>query len=181
MYKSFAFKSNMETCKLINSITNQVAFLRTSRLFPEDLRQLCVESNKSYVDVANAVNFRTIGIYPVNTSAITGNSYFFTNQRQQSLRRVYTFGPSTADINLGFKLNNISQFVQMSGVYKVDTPTVAFYGLIPATSVAIAGQISFYVTENGASTTSDVIKIVVDAGAPILQSGTIILEWISQP
>lgn len=164
---------------MINSITNQVAFLRTSRLFPEDLKQLSVESNKSYLDVASAVNLRTIGIYPVNTSAITGNSYYLTNQRQQSLRRVYTFGPSTADINLGFKLNNISQIVQMSGVYK--DATLTFYGLIPATSVAIAGQISFYVTENGASTTSDVIKIVVDAGAPILQSGIIILEWISQP
>lgn len=163
---------------MINSITNQVAFLRTSRLFPEDLRQLSVESNKSYLDVASAVNLRTIGIYPVNTSAITGNSYYLTNQRQQSLRRVYTFGPSTADINLGFKLNNISKFVQMSGVYTDGTAT---YGLISGTSVAIPGQILFYITVNGASTTSDVIKIVVDAGAPILQNGTIILEWISQP
>lgn len=161
----------------MNNITNQVAFLRTSRLFPEDLRQLCVESNKSYVDIANAVNARTIGLYPVNVAAITGNSYFLTNQRQQSLREVYVFGIGITTINLGFKLSNIAQFVQMFGIYTDGTST---YGLIPASSVSIAGQISFYVTINIASTTSDVIKIVIDGSAPTLQSGTIILEWISQ-
>lgn len=159
-----------------SNIVNQVAYLRTSREFPEDLHQIAVESNKSYVDVANAVNARTIGLYPTNRPAITGNSYFITNQRQQTLRQVYPFTSVGSTIPIGFKLTSISQIVLMFGTYTDGTNT---YGLIPASSVAIAGQISFYVALN-ASPTSDVITFVSGAGAPTVSSGLIVLEWISR-
>lgn len=159
----------------MNNVVNQVAFLRTSREFPEDLGQLAIEVNKAYIDVANTVNARTIGVYPVNRPAITGNSYFFSNQRQQSKRQVYSF-TTTADIELGFKIANISQFVCSYGQYVSGTST---YGLIFATTVAIGGQISFYFAVNAGSTTSDSIKFVVDGAAPALTSGTIIVEWLS--
>ncbi len=159
-----------------SNIANQVAFLRTSREFPEDIKKLTLQVSKAYIDTSNAVNTRTIGIYPTNRSAINGESWFLTaNQRQQGLRQVYMF-TSTADIDIGFKISSISQFTKLSGVY---TDGTSWYGLIPATSVAIPGQITFYVTVNGASTVSDIIRFVVGAGAPALTSGTIVLEWIS--
>lgn len=158
------------------NITNQVAYLRTSREFPEDIKKLTLEVSKAYIDTSNAVNARTIGIFPVNRSAITGESWFLIgNHRQQGIRQVYTF-TTTADINIGFKISSISQFTRLDGTY---TDGTAWYGLIPGTSVAVAGQILFYVTVNGASTTSDVIKFVVGAGAPALTSGKIVLEWIA--
>jgi len=161
------------------NVVNQVAFLRTTRQFPDDLKQLTVEVNRSYVDVANSVNARIIGIYPTNRPAITGESWFLSgNQRQQTSRQVYTF-TSTSDINIGFKLSSINQISPKTcGVY---TDGTRFFGLIFGTSVAIAGQISFYLDVNGASTTSDIIKFVSGAGAPALTSGVIDIEWLSAP
>lgn len=156
------------------NVVNQVAYLRTSREFPEDIRQLTREISKSYIDTSTAVNTRTIGIFPANRSAISGESWFIKgNQKQQGLRQVYTF-TSTADINIGFKFSSISQFTKLTGVY---TDGTSWYGLIPGTSVAVAGQILFYLTTG--SSTTDVIKFVVGAGAPALTSGTIVIEWIS--
>ena len=162
----------------MNNVINNVSYLRTTREFPEDPAKLSQQIDKSYVDVANAVNARTIGIFPTNNPAVTGESWYLkNNQRQQSFRQVYTF-TTTADINIGFKISSISQFSKLSGVY---TNGTSWFGLIPGTSVAVAGQILFYITVNAGSTTSDVIKFVVGAGAPALVSGTIVLEWLSQP
>jgi hypothetical protein len=157
-----------------SNVVNTSPYLRTSRSYPQDdPHALAVEVNKTYVDIANAVNTRTIGLYPTTRPAITGNDYFFTSQKQQSFRQVYTF-TTTADINLGFKLSTIYRIVQMYGTFVSGTST---FGLIPATTTPIAGQISFYIAVNNASTTSDVIKFVIGAGAPALSSGIIVVEW----
>lgn len=160
------------------NFVNQMPYLRTSRTFPEDdIHQLCVEINKSYIDIASSVNNRTIGIFPTTRPAITGNSYFITgNQRQQEIRQVYQF-TSTADIPLGFKISSIGQFTPSYGVFTDGTNT---YGLIFGSSVAIVGQISFFVLLT-ASTTTDSIRFATGAGAPTLTSGTIVLSWLSQP
>lgn len=152
--------------------TNQPSrspFLRTSRNFPEEAQPLSVENNKSYVDIANAVNSRVIGTFATGNSTVTGESWFVTNnQKQQSLRQVYDI-TSTSAIN-----HNITNFTQISpnsrGSY---TDGTNWYGLPFATSVAVAGLITFYVT-----TTQ--IMFVSGAGAPSLTSGTIVLEWLSQ-
>lgn len=156
---------------------NQSPYLRTSRDFPvEDLDQLNVELVKSYIDIASNINARTIGLFPTTKSAITGESWYLrNNQRQQSLRQAYTF-TTTADIPIGFKFSTISQFSRAWGVY---TDGTNWYGIIFGTSSAIPNQISFYIALNGVSTTSDSIKFVVDAGAPALTSGTIVIEWLS--
>jgi len=161
-----------------SNVVNQVAYLRTSREFPEELVQLTVEVNKAYVDTANAVNNRIISIFPTTRPAITGENWFITaNKKQQGFRRVYTF-TTTADIPIGFKISSIERFVRNWGEY---TDAInSWYGLFHATSVAIAGQITFYIVVDGASTTSDLIRFVVGAGAPALVSGTIVLEWLSQ-
>lgn len=160
-----------------SNVVNEVAYLRTSRNFPKDIENLTVEINKAYVDIANNVNARTIGIFPVNRPAITGESWFITqNRRQQTLRQAYSF-TSTSDINIGFKLSRISSISKMS--YGSYTDGTSWFGLIYATSVPIAGQISFFVTVNAGSTTSDIIRFETGAGAPALTSGIIVLEWIS--
>jgi hypothetical protein len=163
-----------------SNVVNQVAYLRTSREFPPEMHQLSVELTKSYIDTASSVNVRTIGIFPTNRPAITGEGWFLEkNQKQQSLRQAYTF-ETTADIPIGFKVENIAQFSKMHGVYTIGTNT-DWYGLIPATPVAIAGQITFYIFVDVASTTTDLIRFVVGGGAPALTYGTIVLEWLSFP
>ena len=162
---------------MTTNVVNQVAFLRTTREFPEEMHSLTVEVNKTYVDIANAVNNRIISIFPVNRPAITGETWFVTsNLRQQSLRQVYTF-TTTADISIGFKINRISEFTRCWGEF-LDASTGNWYGLIFGSNFAIAGQISFFIATTG-STTSDVIRFLVGAGAPTLTKGKIVLEWIS--
>lgn len=153
-----------------SNVVNQIPYLRTSREFPEDLRQLTVEVNKSYIDTANAVNNRIISLFPTNRPAITGESWFLTNnQRQQTLRQVFIFTTTTAITHL-ISVTNPNQFTRCFGSYTDGTNS---YGLIFGTSVAVAGQILFYVT-------STQIVFVVGAGAPALTAGRITLEWLSE-
>jgi len=155
---------------MTSNVVNSVPFLRTSRNFPEELHQLTVEINKSYVDIANTVNVRTIGLFPTNRPAITGECYFLVkNQRQQTLRQVYTF-TTTAAIDHNIPVNDPNQFTSCFGSYTDGTNS---YGIIWGTTVAIAGQISFYVTATQ-------IVFLVGGAAPSISSGRIILTWLSQ-
>lgn len=153
------------------NIINQVAFLRTSREFPEEIGKLTLEVNKSYVDIAGAVNDRIIGLFPVNRPAITGESWYLSqNRRQQTLRQVYTLS-GTSTIPHGLNFAQFQAFSRMWGEY---TDTTNWYGLIAGSNTAIAGQQSFYVTPTN-------IVIVSGAGAPTLSSGIIVLEYLSLP
>lgn len=160
----------------MSNFVNNTPYLRSSREFPENIKDLAFQSNKAYLEVANAINQRTIGIYSVNKPSINGKEYFFTSQKQQGLMKMYSF-TNTLNIDLGFKLNSLSKIIHMYGTY---TDGTSYFGLISASNIAIAGQISFFVTVNGASTTSDIIQFVIGAGAPILTNGTIIIEWASK-
>lgn len=161
---------------MTNNIINQVSFLRTSREFPEELHQLAVQCNKSYVDIANCVNARIISLFTTNKPSINGENWFLgTNQRQQGLRQVYLV-TSTAPINIGFKISSISQFTPKC--YGSFTDNTNWYGLIFGSKVAIAGQVSFFIASTG-STTTDQIQFQVGVGAPAVNSGIIVLEWLS--
>lgn len=152
-----------------SNVVNQVAYLRTTREFPyEDPYQLSVEVTKAYLDTANAVNNRTISIFPTNKPAINGESWFITNQKRQGFRRVYPF-TTTAAIPHGIDFTNIYQFCRCWGQF---TDGTNWYGVIFGSPTAIAGQILFYLTPTN-------ITFVVGAGAPTVTSGTVILEWLS--
>ncbi len=154
---------------MASNVFNQVPYLRTSRNFPEDPYQFTVEVNKSYVDIANAVNLRTIGLFTVNRPTITGESFFISKgQKQQSLRQVYTF-TSTANIPHNIRFSDLTAFSRMYGQF---TDGTNWYGLIAGSNVAIAGQISFYLTPTN-------IVFLTGAGAPTLTSGLIVLEYLS--
>jgi hypothetical protein len=158
------------------NVVNTVAYLRTSRDFKNE-EDLPVILDKMYIDVANAVNNRTIGIFPTTRPAIGGESWFIrNNQRQQNFRQVYLF-TTTASIDIGFKISSISRFTKPHGEYLGTSGD--WYGLINGTPTAIPGQISFYLHVNASSKTSDQIIFVVDGAAPALASGTIVLEWLS--
>lgn len=146
-------------------------YLQKQRNFPNDnVQALGVELDKSYIDIAARVNDRTIGLYSTNLASITGESWYPSGQpnRQQTLRKFYTF-TTTAPIAHGIVISQISYMTSMYGQY---TDGTNWYGLIAATSVAIPGQTTFYVSPTQ-------IVFVVGAGAPALTKGLIVLEWMS--
>ncbi len=151
-------------------ITNQVFYLRTTRDFSKvSVEELCIDVSKAYLDTANAVNLRTLGIYPTNKSVVSGNSFYLNgNKRQQSLRQVFTFS-STAAITHGITVTDPSFFINCYGSY---TNGVNSFGLFFGSSVAIAGQITFYVTPTQ-------IIFLTGAGAPSLTQGIVVIEYMS--
>ncbi len=152
------------------NVINAAPYLQTTRQFPfDDPMDLSVEINKSYVDIANAVNERIIGIFPLSKPAINGESWFFTSRKQQALRQIYTF-TTTANLAHGIPRKNIYSFSKCTGVY---TDNINWYGLPFASNVAIPGQITFYLTDTN-------IVFLTGAGAPTLTNGFIVLEWIAQ-
>jgi hypothetical protein len=154
-----------------SNIANQVAFLRTTWQFPEDISSLKEELDRSYLETASCVNARIIGIFTVNKPAINGESWFITkNQKQQGLRQVYDV-TSTSPINHGINFSRISRFTRAYGAY---TDGTNWYGFIFGSNVAIAGQISFYITPTQ-------IVFLSGGGEPSLTLGTVVLEWISFP
>lgn len=154
------------------NVINQVAYLRTSREFPEDLRQLTVEVNKSYVDTANAINNRVISIFPTNRPAINGESWFVSNnQRQQGFRQVYTF-TGAGNIAHGINVAGIYGFVRIYGTF---TDGTNWYPLPYVDNVAANNQIKIVVT-------STQIQITAGGGAPpTITRGIVVLEWLSNP
>jgi hypothetical protein len=157
------------------NIINQVAYLRTSREFPEDPHMLTVEVNKTYVDIAAAVNNRIIGLFPTNRPAITGESWFPISQRQQTLRQIYIVTPQLFTMGIiphgiGKNYASIAYFTRIWGEF---TDGTNWYGIIGGSNVAIAGQISIYVDDIN-------INLLKGAGAPAFTKGIIVLEWMSQ-
>lgn len=150
-------------------------FLRVQRDFPRDsLEKLTVQLDKMYVDVANSVNERTIGIYALNNQVTTGESWYNgtvdgSSYKIQTLREFYNF-TTTTNINHGIKNVTAEQFTRCWGSYSDGTNG---YGLIWTSSVAIAGQISFYVNATQ-------IVFVTGSVAPVPTSGRVILEWLIQ-
>lgn len=146
-------------------------YLRDQRSFPlKDVKDLSNQVDQAYIDIASKVNARTIGLFANRYQVITGESWYLdgSSQKQQTLRQVYTFTSTTA-IDHGIPVAQISGFTKMYGTY---TDGTNWYGLIAGSNVAIAGQISFYITPTQ-------IVFVVGGGSPTLTKGTIVLEWLS--
>src|SRR6266851_4012844 len=77
------------------NVFNQAPYLRVQRNFPtNDIKELCLQLDKGYIDTASAVNLRTIGIFTVRRLAITGNSYYLTGTNQ------ITFNIDNQNVNL---------------------------------------------------------------------------------
>jgi hypothetical protein len=158
------------------TVTSQLQtapYLREQRQFPfENVTDLAGQVDQAYIDIANKVNVRTIGIYATNFPIITGDSWFLNGQpnRQQSLKQVYPL-IGLGNIPHGINFASVSQVSANS--YGSFTDGINWYGAIYASNVPIAGQVSFYITPTN-------IVVIAGAGAPTITNGSIILEWISQ-
>jgi hypothetical protein len=155
-----------------SNVVNQVPYLRTSRNFPEEAQPLAVEVNKSYVDIANAVNNRVIGIFPTNVPAVNGESWFISSgKRQQALRKVFLF-TGAGNIPHGLTWTSVAQISPNS--YGSFTDGINWYGAVYDSNTTFANRVTFYVTPTN-------IVVLSGAGAPTISSGLINLEWLSQP
>lgn len=146
-----------------------VPYLRTSRNFPEDLKQLTIEVNKSYVDTANNVNVRSIGIYPTVKPTVNGDAWYFNGFKHQGFRQIYLF-TSAGNIPHGITWEDVQAISPNS--YGSYTDGTNWYGVIFATSNIVAAQVSFYVTP------TDIV--ILSGVAPAISSGIIVLEWLSK-
>lgn len=146
----------------MNNVINQVSYLPTTRIFPENLNELSIEINRSYIDIANAVNNRSIGIYSTNRPALTGDAWYLNGVKQQSIRQ---FFPFTTNLNFfhNLNVNNISQYVKIYGTYQ-----------------DAAGN-SYPLPNNQTSLVISPTHIVITLnGAPVPIIGVIVLEWLSK-
>ena len=93
----------------MNPVQN-APYLRVQRNFPSESTQaLTVEIDKAYLDIANRVNSRVIGIYATGSSSVTGEQWFTAggSSKQQSQRQIYTF-TSAGSIPHGLNLASIA-------------------------------------------------------------------------
>lgn len=152
-----------------SNFTQNAPYLRTSREFPEDsMQSLTVEINKSYVEIANAVNNRTIGLFSKNRPTITGESWFINSNAQQTIRQIYTF-TAKGNIPHGINTSRIGGFVRIYGTF---TDGSVWYPVPYVDHQNINHQVEISV--NSAN-----IVINSGAGAPTISSGFVVLEWIS--
>jgi hypothetical protein len=158
----------------MSNFVNSTPYLRSTREFPENIKDIAFQCNKAYLETANAINQRTIGIFPIIKSAITGESWFINkNRKQQSLRQVFTFGSIThalSPFSIPYKLHGFDQFVRIWGTCTTVLPD---YRPIPYSSVTANANIEVNVTPTN-------IVITLGAASPELASGLIVLEWLSQ-
>lgn len=153
----------------MTTTTQGAPYLRDQRNFPNDnIQALTVEINKAYIDIAQKVNTRTVGLFAVNNAFVTGEQWYLTATPQQSIREVYSF-TGAGNIPHGLNFSSISQFTRCFGSF---TDGTNFYGAIYGSSVAITGQVSFYVTPTN-------IVVLSGAGAPAIVSGILVVEWLS--
>lgn len=154
-----------------NSKTFSTApYLRTSRDFPEEPHQLSVELERSYIDIANVVNQRIIGNFPVNAPTVTGEAWFLRggNSKQQTQRQVYTFSGAGTQAH-GINTALISGFTRIYGTFTTGT----LWGPLPyVSSTLVTDQIALSVDATN-------ITIAAGATAPTITSAFVVLEWLS--
>ncbi len=150
------------------NIANRTPYLITSREFPSDPDELLVHLGKAYIDTATAVNARTIGIFGTGSRIITGEGWYLRggNQKQQTLREVYSFNDSILTFN-----HNVSGAVIFTRIYGFATNGTIFFP-IPYVSPTAANQI-------GISVSATQVVVTKGGSAPAITNGYVVLEWLS--
>jgi hypothetical protein len=147
-----------------------VPYLPTTKAFSKEAEALAYDVNRIYVDIAKCVNARTIGIFPTNKPVATGEDWYLSGTKQQTIRQIYPVS-GAGSIAHGINTSNISGFTRIYGTF---TNGTNFYPLPYVDIVAVTNQIGIVITPSN-------IVLNVGAGAPTIQSGVIILEWLSNP
>lgn len=160
-------------------------YIPTSTKFPLDPEQLQQTQTKRDIEIAQAVNKRTIGSY-YEAQIVTGNLYYsLTNnnienpiQFRQSYRQIYVFGAIAAGATLliAHGITGITEIVNLYGNCITDGSVVALatakYEPIPFVSTAnVNQQVSLYMDDTN-------ITIINGAGNNNILSGSIITEYL---
>jgi hypothetical protein len=155
-------------------------YLRNQRQFPnDDLRELANQTDHAYIDIAQKVNLRTIGLFADNFPMVTGETWYLNGQslRQQTLRQVYPFGtiaPGT-ELDIPTGITNLGQFSRIYGTCITNVPD---YRPLPYSDQGtVTTNISILVATVAGQLQ---IRILPGATSPTITSGIIILEWLSQ-
>jgi hypothetical protein len=154
----------------------QQPYLRRQRNFPSvDLKTIALECDKSYIDVAQKVNERTIGTFALNASVVTGEAWYIqgSSQKQQTLRQLYLITPDNAGIiETGISPNGFAGFTKIYGTF---TDGIIWYPLPYVDVLNVTNQVNIWVTDS---------QIVINQGGgggqPTVQSGFVVLEWLSK-
>lgn len=155
--------------------TLQAPYLINTRQFPRDFELLEPALSKMYIEVAQAVNNRTIGIFE-KFQVVTGERWFNPTdnlQKRQTYRQVYTFGAIAAGGTLTIPLNITNPFLDFTRIYGVALTVTNFFLPLPHASIVANGNVSLYV-----DATNRNIIIKVGAGSDNIASGKVILEYL---
>ena len=156
-------------------------YLPRQRNFPIDSAQvLGVELDKTYIEIAQRVNERTIGLFSVNLPSITGENWYLQGQPRinQTLREVYQFGPIApgTELDIPHGILNFTQFTRIYGTVITNAPDFRPLPYIdPVTNTTGMALLVGTIANVG------VIRIVLGASAQPVVSGIVILEWLIIP
>lgn len=151
---------------------NQAPFLQNVRKFPQDLDGLQSEASKSYIDIANAVNLRSIAIF--ESSAVTTGEKWFKSisdanpqVKSQSLRKVFPITDSTLT-----QTHSLGTITRITRIYGAAQNSTNYFPLPYVDVTNVNNQIAIIL-----STT----QLVVTKGAgapPAITTGYVVVEWI---
>ena len=150
----------------VGPLNTQSPFLPINQTFSEDDAQFLIQITNRDRDIARFMNVREIGIYDL-TQVPNGQQWFTPANPQVkrgSFRQVFVF---TGTGNIAHGITGMTLCI----AYGEYTDGTNFYGAIYGSNVAIAGQVSFYVTPTN-------IVVLGGAGAPSITSGVIVLEYL---
>ena len=149
-----------------NPANSESPYLPTTIRFSDDEEVFNGELERIYSAIAYRLNNREISIYDLQ-ERLTGQKWTDSTNLQvpkETFRKVFSFTAA------GAFAHNLTGITQVIG-YGQYTDGTDFYGVIHSSNVAIAGQVSFYVTAVN-------IVVLLGAGAPAITSGIIVLEYL---
>ena len=155
----------------MTTLTQQASYLRSQRNFPnKDVKELSVENDRAYIDIAQKVNARTIGTFALGNQIVTGEQWYLegSSKKQQTLRQVYVLD-GTNSIGHGI---NFAEITAITRIYGTFTDGANWYTL-PYVDISNTNkQINVTISES---------QIIINAGAsaPVFNNGIIVLEWLS--
>jgi hypothetical protein len=159
------------------NLLTRTPYLRTSRKFPMEQEKLPIELENAYIEIASAVNFRTIGIFPSNKPIITGESWYTTSARQQTLRKIYSFGAIASGTELDIPLN-YTDFTLLTKITASVVTNVPDYRPIPFVDPVTATNGMEILVGTVAGILQ--IRIILGATAPPVVSGIAVIEFLSR-
>ena len=143
-------------------------FIPTHRDFFVDEEQLKLLISTVYTQIATNLNIKINGAYDV-VEVQTGQQFNDPNNAQQkrfAFRKIFYINPAALTFNHG-----ITGITQVTALYGCYNSGANFYPIPLVSTVAVANQVSI-------SANATQIIITNGGGAPAINSGIIILEYL---